>query len=699
MPFSAFNYRPGNQLRVDPVADHTVDALDGFAASVVSGDPPTANAPNTYPLIDGSELELLVGDAEVTITFDTGDFVDITEATPTEVAAVIATASGVTAAAEGSYVRVTSDSVGVTATLQVTGGAANNALAFPTAEVVGFTGSATLVLGHAASGNVVMLADGDRIRVEQATTADESRVQLTGLARIPELASGVSWRLSWMLGGTAIRTLDFDAAGIYSLNDFGMTLAQTAGGTAIDLQVQLEPLGLAADGEAIELPGFFIDVVRTVVTSDVQLVNRVPSPAQLEIDADPLAVAFELASGILGTAVSTTDTRVYIDGVEVFDGTAFSGGWSGTVTASGTDRLFALSNAGPFESEQLLTVRVTSEHAGALGPIDETYTFTTADTTDVSVSSAQARDKLTVRVQFDDDVDSALATTPANYVFEALTVPAVSVEAQSAALVGTDAVDITVDLEWSQGADYRLTVLNVTDTTGNPLATDSAEFAGFLPETPDNRDFQLWDVVLSQEDRRADVTGELRLFMLCLQDVTDMLLCSVDRWTDILDLDVAPEAYVDAILCDLGNPFTFVELSLVDRRKLARTLVDIYKTKGTAEGLIDAVRFLVGVEITLDVVNARTDFWALGVSPLGYTTLLAPPSGDPLWYSFTVVSAVDLTDTQREQILAIADYMKAAHEHVLGVVEPSTTTPAAPAYWALEIAGASELGVTTILGL
>lgn len=699
MPFTAFDYRPADQLRQAPASGHTVDALDGFAARLLSGTPPAVNAPNTYPLTDGVELEVAVnGAAATTVTFNTADFVDITEATPTEVASVLGTAlSGVTATVEGNFVRLTTDAVGPSASLQIEGGDANDALVFPTDLVTGSAGTATLVLGADREGVTEVLLPGDLIRAEQALTFDESHVQLTGAIRVPEMPSGVSWQLSLTVGGTAERSFEYDTPGTFSLNDIALTAAQSAG--AATFGIELRALGLAVAGTEVELPAVYIDLVRSVSTTDVQLINRFPYPDQLDVPAAPLEVAFELASGVNGVAVDTGDTRIYVDAVEVFDGSSFSGGWTGSVTVDGTERIFSMSNAGPFDSEQEIDIRVTSEHTDTTGAIDTTYSITTADTEDLALSSAQARDRTTVRLQFNDDVDQALATAPGNYVFETLTVPAVSVTAVAVAMVGTDAVDITVDFEWSQGADYRVTVLNVTDTSGNALdsSNDSAEFAGFLCDVPAGRNFQLWDFFPGGLKRR-DETGEFRLFTLSLQDVVDQLLCSIDKWTEIIDIDLAPEAFVDAILSDLGNPFDFIDLSLTDKRRLARILVDIYKTKGTEEGLIDAVRFLTGIDVTLDILNERSDFWVLGVSTLGNNTNLAPPVGSPLWYSFWIDSPVTLTDEQRDQILKIADYMKAAHEHILGLREPGTTTPADPAYWYLFVPGSSELGKTTILG-
>ena len=74
------------------------------------------------------------------------------------------------------------------------------------------------------------------------------------------------------------------------------------------------------------------------------------------------------------------------------------------------------------------------------------------------------------------------------------------------------------------------------------------------PHHPAGRRFDLWSM-LPKHNRRADATGDLQRFISCLQTVTDELLADVDSFTDIIDLERAPEEFVDSILMDLGNPF------------------------------------------------------------------------------------------------------------------------------------------------
>src|SRR6185369_6179522 len=113
----------------------------------------------------------------------------------------------------------------------------------------------------------------------------------------------------------------------------------------------------------------------------------------------------------------------------------------------------------------------------------------------------------------------------------------------------------------------------------------------------DDRDFNLWEMI-PQVNQDLDASRDLFKFVACLQEVVDLLLCDVDRWTDIIDVDVAEERYLDQMLIGLGNPFSFAaELEVIDKRRLVRVLVGMYRLKGTARGIRDAIRFFLGLEV------------------------------------------------------------------------------------------------------
>lgn len=110
-------------------------SLAPTSASITSGNT------ETFALSDGQTLTVSVdGGGDQTATFNTGDFGDIANATAAEVAAVIdADLTGASAAASAGAVVITSDLTGETSSLQVTGGTANAALGFATAQENGST--------------------------------------------------------------------------------------------------------------------------------------------------------------------------------------------------------------------------------------------------------------------------------------------------------------------------------------------------------------------------------------------------------------------------------------------------------------------------------------------------------------------------------------------------------------------------------
>jgi len=449
-------------------------------------------------------------------------------------------------------------------------------------------------------------------------------------------------------------------------------------------------------------------------TPIVELINRIPEPGEYGVPLDSL-VELELHDGD-GTAPSAANVAVYVGGTLAFSAGSFQTGFDGPGSATSNPDAATLriviDPTTDFTSDEEVEVRVTESGSS----LDETYTFRAEDLTSPSVVSAEARSQLVVRVTFNEEVrqvspsGTSDALNPANYTFQRLAVPTVDVEAVEVTPVDSSTVDVEVDLELSFATTYLLTVSNVVDGFGNVVAApyNSVEFQSLDRPWPDGRRFELLEL-LPQINRTEDATGELELWVACLQDVFDLLLKQVDDWTDILDPDLAPARYLDAMLADLGNPFAFAELSEIDKRRLLRVLVDIYREKGTEDGIIDVVRFFLGLDVTIEIYNGIG--WELASSDSPTLDGQSPPAGpgdelssdtvEPadaaelgpgerrLLYSFEIVSPVVLTDEERTRIVAIAELMKPAHTHLVRIVEPTT----AEVVDHLEL-GLSELGET-----
>jgi phage tail-like protein len=441
----------------------------------------------------------------------------------------------------------------------------------------------------------------------------------------------------------------------------------------------------------LELPALYVALVAaTGASARPALVSRDPGPGE---DGVPLgsAVALEIVDpGLAG--VDRKATRVWLRGTLAFDGSAapelqpaFAGARAIATESADTLRI-VLDPLVPWASLEAVVVRVVSATKGGAGALDESYAFTAEDRTAPRLVAAQAVAARVVRLGFDEPVS---VTDPSGFTFTAEAAPAVPIAAISADAAGT-LVTVALDTEMTPDVTYRVLVAGVADASGNPIRAphDAAVFTGFRPPRPLRRRFDLWSM-LPKHNRRADTTGDLARFIACLQEVADLILAEIDRFSDLFDIERAPAPFLALILADLGNPFPFV-LDELSQRRLASVLVQMYQQKGTAPGIKNAVRFFLGIEVTAITPFAGTTL-VLGESELGVDWELGP-SDSRARYSFDLRVGVALTPTERARIRALVDYLKPAHTHFIDLVEPAP--PVVPDHWEL---GWSELGTTTLL--
>lgn len=448
----------------------------------------------------------------------------------------------------------------------------------------------------------------------------------------------------------------------------------------------------------LEIPALYVDAVLMDPTPvRPALINRDPEPGETQV---PIATLVALDITDVGAdGIDTAATQVFVAGVLAFSGGVFQAGFDGpgsSATNPQPDTLrVVVDPVVPFMSLQEVAVRVVTRTVGGAFSLDTSWTFRCEDLTAPRVVGAQARALKRVRLSFDEPVkqldvaadDDAL--NPSRYTFTRLSAPAVDVQPVAVEPVTDSAVDVLTDTELTPGASYRVTVVGVEDLFGNAVVApaDRADFAGFVPPRPLRRHFDLYQL-LPAMNRREDETGDLRRFLLCLQEVTDLLVHDVDRFTDVIDPDLAAEMFLDAMLLDLGSPFPF-DLSLVDKRRLLNVLVAIYREKGTAVGIKNAVRFFLRLEV--EVITYSGEALVLGESLLGEDWVLGP-AGSFAAYSFEVVVPRALAAEERRRLRAIVDYMKPAHTHLARIVEPEI--PEVIDH--LEL-GLSELGETWVL--
>jgi phage tail-like protein len=447
----------------------------------------------------------------------------------------------------------------------------------------------------------------------------------------------------------------------------------------------------------IELPAFFLDAIVfddlniTPGAIFLEVFNRDPEPDQDDVRVNTL-ISFDVAGSLANPPIlaqTTIELRTTPIGgspgpyVLAYDGSAggFQSGYDGplsavTVIDSSTTR-FVIDYTSLFESESTVDVRLNTNSTGLPNPLESEWSFIIEDITAPKLLEAMAISQKIVRLLFDepvkliDTVSTDSALNPLNYQFIRTELFSVDIEAVEVTAFTTTSVDVEVDIEMTPGLVYNVVVSNIEDLRNNVILApyNTAAFSGFLTNVPIERNFELWRM-LPRINRDSD-NGDLFKFISCLQEVTNLLLSDIDYWVNILDPDIASEIFIDAMLQDLGNPFEF-DLELIDKRKLVKLLVEIYKQKGTGIGIINVIRFFLDIEVEINSFSGEG--WDLGIDELGDsvtdgTAILG--SGLPYnIYSFEIISPVALTDSQRDQITDIANYMKPAHTHLIRIVEP-----------------------------
>lgn len=590
-------------------------------------------------------------------------------------------------------------------------------------------GTYAFVLGSDDGGVFQNLSVGDFTEVTQYTdllTSNPTYVRARFKFRPPpDMPAGVFWRFTFFTVGSGVEPTARVTYDLVDVNDhesehgdFAIPLRGVVAGTRLRVGCRIELAGTAGDYE-VELPGIYTDSwVLDTLEARPTPINRVPEPDETGVRVNaPIIVEINDpdVTGIPGGSFDLTKTRVMVSGHLAYDGNAggFQTGYDGPDSAvdatmddgSPSRPRTVRITIDPTTSFAPLTVIPVAVHTGVRTQpeVDFTYSFTTEDLVAPLITSAQAIDRRVVRVTLsefvvsDDPTASNDALNIENWsIVVASTsladgLPAVTPSVLSVAEVTSNIFDLTFDMEMTPSALYLVEAGAIEDLFGNAFVAPNnrAYFNGYVCTGPDGREFDLLEF-LPAMNVNEDETEDLHKFVACLQETTDILLCDVDHWTDILDPDVAPERFVDAMLADLGNPFDF-DLNEVDKRRLIRVLVPIYEQKGTDPGIINAVRFFLGLEVTIGV-PAFEDIWILGVDELGIGSLLGSSDlHDRL--SFVVVSGIVLTDDQRDKITKIVEYMKDARTHFIGFVEP-TAPPAIPDHWEL---GLSELGESTLL--
>lgn len=240
---------------------------------------------------------------------------------------------------------------------------------------------------------------------------------------------------------------------------------------------------------------------------------------------------------------------------------------------------------------------------------------------------------------------------------------------------------IYTDYQMTPRADYDVDISNVV-IVSEPMVETTEQFAGYVVSQVPRSSLKFVEsipaIVLAEDDAG---TGDLRKFLEVLQETFDRIVEDIDVFfLELCTVDRIRDEFINALLWDLGDPFSdLLDLTYSQKRKLAGVLVQMYREKGTCDGIVNAVRFFLGITLS-GCQQPFDDGWRLDdgsygayngpdLDELGVSTLLAPAEGT-YRFSFWLLSPTTLTATQKSQISLIANYVKPAHTFYLGVIEP-----------------------------
>jgi len=247
------------------------------------------------------------------------------------------------------------------------------------------------------------------------------------------------------------------------------------------------------------------------------------------------------------------------------------------------------------------------------------YSETAGDTSTLRVSGGTANGLIqfptdTVTGQSEGILDAENYTIDRHNVYPEV---AVHLTVETAAFVEDSLrqVDLTVQWEMTPRAPYSVTVDgDVADTSNNVIDPDyvTAEFTGFEPEWPADRDTE---ITLPQAAWDGDPFHVTRATVNMMQEAEDLKVTDVDKMWDAWNIDTCNDYTVELMLYDVGNPFTDIDLTAEQKRKLVDLLPYIYEQKGLLPGVVSTILALLEIPVTL--VPYTQDSWRLGHGRLG----------------------------------------------------------------------------------
>lgn len=193
-------------------------------------------------------------------------------------------------------------------------------------------------------------------------------------------------------------------------------------------------------------------------------------------------------------------------------------------------------------------------------------------------------------------------------------------------------LDVIVDDDFSFDLNYQIilsdSVISV-ENLGGWMVEEGTKEGDFSPYDPGCRKKPVKRVFawFGRAAKRFDFQGHAEKTIGILQDLFEQVKFLIDCFPDQFDPLYCREDFLDSRLYSLGNPFeTFTsEMTLIEKRRVALQLIDIYRLKGTKSGIQTAIEQILGIS-PIKILSANENTWRLGET---HKNLGIPDPADP----------------------------------------------------------------------
>jgi len=149
-------------------------------------------------------------------------------------------------------------------------------------------------------------------------------------------------------------------------------------------------------------------------------------------------------------------------------------------------------------------------------------------------------------------------------------------------------------------------------------------------------------------------TKDTEKYIEIIEEGNNQMIADTSGICDAHDIDFVEERIIDIMILDEGwtvdAPFT-----LLEKRKIVRSAKLIYNKKGTDQGIIFAIKEILGIDVTItDKTGTTVDQFILNASILDGGDLLGDSGAE---FDFIVNSPI-LTADELLKVIAITAFVK-----------------------------------------